>query len=127
VEGAGKLSLMTRRDAQPITLEVAAWQNGNYVVLDWRLYRSTLAGAMRRLKRQRRVLVRWDEPLTEAALTVFVGRMAAYVLASTKGTAYVPRHLSWREVGSTEWSVPPSGGEGGENLTVHPPLTERGM
>ena len=118
---------MTRRDAQPITLEVAAWQNGNYVVLDWRLYRATLAGAMRRLKRQRRVLVRWDEPLTEAALTVFVGRMAAYVLSSTRGTAYVPQHLSWREVGATEWSVPPGGGEGGESRKDHKGVTERGI
>lgn len=106
---------MTRVDAQPLTIEVSAWRQGSYVVLDWRVYRPVLSGAVRRLKRQRRVMVRTDVPLTEPTLTALVGRMCTYVIASTKGTAYVPKHLPWREVGATEWSVPPGGGEGGES------------
>jgi hypothetical protein len=118
---------MTRADDQALTIEVSAWRQGSYVVLDWRVFRPALSGAIRRLKRSRRVMVRTDVPLTEPTLTALVGRMCTYVLSTSRGTSYVPRHLPWREVGATGWSVPPGGGEGGASPAPDEGLTERRM
>jgi hypothetical protein len=115
---------MTSRASQRPTVVVEAWQNGGYAVLDWSVYRSKAGAAMKRRASHRRVHIRIDEVLQEAQLTVLVQRMAVYVLASLRGHQFVPRHLPWMEVGATEWSVPPGGGEGGANRKDGGGLTE---
>ena len=118
------LRMTTKQPPQPHVV-IDAWQTGEYVTMDWSVYRTKAGQALKRRQAHRRVMVRHAEQLSVPQLTVLAGRMAAYVLASVRGHQYVPRHLPWREVGSTEWSVPPSGGEGGESRTDVPPLTER--
>jgi len=115
---------MTSRHASPGTVEVTAYQQGEFIILDWRVYRSKALNPVRRPSAHSRVRIRHAEPLSEIQLTVLAGRMVAYILARRPGHQFVPRHLPWQEVGATEWSVPPGGGEGGANRPGDAGLTE---
>ena len=118
---------MTDRRAYPPTVTVSAAQVGGHVILDYFEYRAKAGGLMKRASKQTRVMIRHDEDLDAAQLLSLVSRMCAYLLARTPVRRAVPRHLPWREVGATEWSVPPGGGEGGAKPGPVPGVTERGM
>lgn len=118
---------MTSKRDYPPTVEIQASQVGGHIILDWRVYRSSAGGVMKRVKTHRRVMIRHDADLSPQQLTSLCSRMAAYILGALGGNQHVPRHLPWREVGATEWSVPPGGGEGGANPAGPETLTERGM
>lgn len=115
---------MTKPRQHRPTVSIDVWQDGPFVYLDWTEYTAKLAGAMKSKRAHRRVRIRYDERLSTPQLTVLAGRMSAYVLASSRGHQFVPRHLPWQEVGSTEWSVPPGGGEGGANRPGEAGMTE---
>jgi hypothetical protein len=116
---------MTKKRAYEPTVTISAAQVGGHIILDWFEYRPVASGLMKRVAKQRRVMVRHGEALGPSQLTSLIARMATYVLARSTGNASVPKHLPWMEVGATEWSVPPGGGEGGANRSDDGGLTER--
>lgn len=127
---------MAEHTRRPNGVSLVVHQQGQYVYCSWTVLRPHLAGAPHSKPKQRVVQLIHPEPLSVPQLTVLAQRMAALVLSGARGTAHVRKGLPWREVGVTAWSVPPSGGEGGESLAhlvpqgnhpkVHEPLTEKG-
>jgi hypothetical protein len=91
----------------------SARQHGDLVFLDYRLGDSQGAASQKDLQHCR-VLIRSDETLDASQLIQLCARQVTYVLARLKPVRAVKRGLAWREVGVSEWSVPPGGGEGGE-------------
>lgn len=106
---------MTRLHTGDIMITVSAWRMNNDVVADWYLYRAMGSNAMKRPRAHRRVRIRITEDMSAQQLTEIVRRMAQHVISTSRGTAYVPRGASWQEISEGSWSVPPGGGEGGEN------------
>jgi hypothetical protein len=115
VAEAVTLAAMSERTQHRHTVHLEVFQLNELAVLDHVLYRAPVGDPIRRPVARRRVLIHHPGPLSPAQLLALAVRMGGFVLSGARGTALVPRGLPWREVGATEWSVPPGGGEGGAN------------
>lgn len=100
--------------AAPTTVTVEAFQAGDKVTLTWYRFERKPGQELRRITGTKRVILTYGKQLTTWQLTRLCSGMALYALRGVRGGAAVPAGLPWFEVGGQARSVPPSGGEGGE-------------